>query len=277
MTRLLDVATSYDAVLLDAYGVLVDTSGAIAGAPEAVRELEAAGVPYLVVTNDASRLPETIAARLGAFGFRVQAEQIVTSGSLLGGWFAMHRLAGARCFVLGPDDARRYVERAGGRVVPVDADADADVEVVVAGDEDGFDFLPTLDATLSAVIRAVNAGCPPALVQPNPDLIYPAAPGRYGFTIGAATLALEAALERRHPGRGLRFERLGKPNPQLFAEAVRRAGSRRLLMVGDQLETDIAGARRFGLDAALVATGITRAEDAARDHAIAPTWILDRL
>ncbi len=275
MTRLLDVASSYDAVLLDAYGVLVDTSGAIAGAPEAVRELEAAGIPYLVVSNDGSRLPETISTRLAGFGFRVSPEQIITSGSLLDGWFADHRLAGARCFVLGPEDSRRYVERAGGRVVPITADAE--VNVIVAGDEDGFDFLPVLDATLSALIRAIDAGCPPAMVQPNPDLIYPAAPGRFGFTIGAATLALEAALERRYPGRDLRFERLGKPNPPLFAEAVRRAGSRRLLMVGDQLETDIAGARRFGLDSALVVTGITRAEDATRDHAIAPTWILDRL
>ncbi len=45
----------YAGVLLDAYGVLVDARGALPGAVELIAELTARGIPYAVVTNDASR------------------------------------------------------------------------------------------------------------------------------------------------------------------------------------------------------------------------------
>jgi ribonucleotide monophosphatase NagD (HAD superfamily) len=47
----------------------------------------------------------------------------------------------------------------------------------------------------------------------------------------------------------------------------------RLLMIGDQLETDIAGARDAGLDAALV-TGVSRWRDGAVPPDAAPHWLL---
>lgn len=263
----LDLAARYDAVLLDAYGVLVDGSGALPGAAELIDALRAREDAFFVVTNDASRLPETVAARLQGFGLEVEPDRVVTSGSLVAAHFAEHGLGGARCFVLGPADSRSYVERAGGTIVEVSADAECDAVIVC--DEDGYDFLDALDATLSALIRRFESGAEIALVQPNPDLIYPKADGEYGFTSGAATLLLEAALARRFPARCPTFVRLGKPNRALFDEACRRAGSRHVLMVGDQLETDIAGAHAAGLDSALVATGITR-EVAERT---APTYL----
>ena len=59
----------------------------------------------------------------------------------------------------------------------------------------------------------------------------------------------ESALRARYPHRtGLSFTRLGKPNQGLFAEALRRSGTRNMVMIGDQLETDIQGAGSFGLD-----------------------------
>lgn len=275
MTTLLDIADRYDAVLLDAYGVLVDSRGPLPGAAAAVAALADRGIRFLVATNDASRTPATIAARLASYDMPVASEQIVTSGGLLVPYFRDHGLVGARCLVLGPDDSRALVADAGGQVVPTTADAS--VDAVVVCDESGFDFLPAVDDTYSALCRAVAAGRVPALIQPNPDLIYPRGGGDYGFTSGAATLLLEAGLERRFPGCGLRFTSLGKPGPMLFEEAARRAGSRRLLMVGDQLETDIAGARRAGFDAALLTTGVTRVEDAHRDPEVAPTFVLATL
>ena len=65
-------------------------------------------------------------------------------------------------------------------------------------------------------------------------------------------------LALRYPQRpDLRFTRLGKPGPALFAEAERRAGTRDLVMLGDQLETDILGANRYGIDSVLVGGGVT--------------------
>lgn len=256
MTTLLDIAGDYDAILLDAYGVLVDGRGPLPGAADAVRALREHGIDCYVVTNDASRTPERIADRLRGFGIDIDGDHVVSAGALLTPYFAETGLGGARCLVLGPEGSRECVERAGGEVVPLTADAVFDA--VVVGDEAGYHFLPAVEDVYSALCRRLDAGHTPALVQPNPDLVYPRGGGDYGFTSGAASLLLEAGLDRRYPERALRFVRLGKPGPMMFDEAARRAGSRKLLMVGDQLETDIAGACAAGIDAALVPTGVTR-------------------
>lgn len=274
-THIDELCERYDALLLDAYGVLVDAKSALPGAIELIERLRSTAKPFLVVTNDASRLPETSAERYRRFGMEIDAERIVTSGSLLQTAFAERGLAGARCFVLGPHDSRIYVERAGGVVIEVDANADCDA--VVIGDEDGYDFLPTVDATLSALIRAFDRGDAPALLLPNPDLIYPAGDGRYGFTSGGAALLLEAGLARRFPDRAPVFTRLGKPHRPMYDEARRRAGTDSVVMIGDQLETDIAGARAAGIHAALLTTGVSTWSADREPRELDPTYLLRSL
>jgi len=277
LVKLADVLDRYDAVLLDAFGVLVDGRGALPGAAALLAELGRRRMPYLVVTNDASRLPATASARFRGFGLDIGDGDILTSGQLLASYFAERRLTGARCLVLGTDDSARYVADAGGDVCPIDPDADYDL--VAACDDDGYPFLEGVNAAVSALFRAFDAGRPIHRVLPNPDLVFPAGRGRFGFTSGAVALLLEAALARRYPERATAFDRLGKPHRPLFDAAMSRLGTRRILMIGDQLETDIAGARRAGLDAALLVTGVSRwqpdAADAGGDQA--PTYLLDQL
>jgi glycerol 3-phosphatase-2 len=50
----------------------------------------------------------------------------------------------------------------------------------------------------------------------------------------------------------------GKPNPALFELGAERLEAVRPLVVGDRLDTDIAGGQRAGMRTALVLTGITR-------------------
>lgn len=273
-TTIEQLCDRYDVLLLDAYGVLVDAKAALPGAVELVDHLNATGKQFFIVTNDASRLPETSADRYRKFGMDISADRVITSGSLLGPAFRERGLQGARCFVLGPHDSRIYVERAGG--VVIDVDAEADVDACIIGDEDGYPFLETVDATLSALIRLYDRGSDPALLLPNPDLIYPAGPGRYGFTSGGAALLLEAGLARRFPERAPTFSRLGKPHQPMYDEARRRAGTDSLIMIGDQLETDIAGARAAGIDAALLTGGISSwSSDSAPERS--PNYLLSSL
>ncbi len=259
-------------LLVDAYGVLVDGHGPIDGAAEAVRSLERDGVPWLLVTNDASRLPDTNARRLQRFGLPVPVERVLSSGMLLAPWFARHGLQGARCAVLGTPDAHEYVRRAGGDVV--DVHEDATVDVVVLADDSGFPFVPTMNALLTLLLRAFERGAPPALLLPNPDLIYPSRGGAFGFTAGAMAGMLEGALALRWPEAPPRFTRLGKPSPVVFEEALARLGTRDAVMVGDQLHTDIAGAHAVGIASALVLTGITSREAAARSP-WPPTYVME--
>lgn len=273
-TTIEDLIARYEALLFDAYGVLVTVAGAMPGAAELIEQLNAGAKPYCLVTNDASKLPDTAAARYRRFGLALTPERIVTSGALLESYFREHGLAGARCAVLGTTDSVRYVAQAGGEIVPPAADFD----VLVVADETGYPFLEHVGAALSTLFRLLDAGVQPRLVLPNPDLIYPCDEASFGVAAGSIGLMLEAALARRYPGRrGLEFARLGKPGPLLYEEALRRCGTRRAVMIGDQLETDICGANACGVDSALVVTGVSAADLAAVPAPLRPTYRLASL
>lgn len=273
-TRFAELVEQYDGFLFDAYGVLVDSGGVLAGAVEALALVRAAGKPLQVVTNDASRLPATAAARFVGVGLAIDAAEVVSSGQLLPAYVEERGLAGATAMVLGNDDARAYVTLAGLSVLePGDHRA---ADVLVVSDDAGFELLDGINAALTACVRALDEGRAVAMVCPNPDLIYPRGGGALGFTAGALALMLEAGIRRRHP-EAEGFTRLGKPHPALFGLArARMPHGARLLMIGDQLETDIAGARELGIDAALV-TGVSRWRDGAVSPEAAPHWLLESL
>ncbi|MBA3393600.1 MAG: HAD-IA family hydrolase [Deltaproteobacteria bacterium] len=261
----------YNGILLDAYGILVDARGALPGAAALIELLVRRAKPYAVVTNDASRSVATYVARFAALGLPIEGDRIITSGSLLPGYFRERGLVGARTCVLGTEDSFALVREGGG--VPIDLVPPIELDAVAICDDAGTPFLDGIELALSGIVRAVEAGRRPALVLPNPDLVYPKGGGELGFTAGAMALLIEAALARRFPGANLVFDRLGKPEPHLFLAAARRLAlpPARLVMVGDQLETDIAGARSAGIDAALLA-GISRWDDRGAD--LAPTYLL---
>jgi HAD superfamily hydrolase (TIGR01450 family) len=271
ITELLD---RYDGVLLDVYGVLLDASGALPGARALIAELQRRHQPYAIVTNDASRLPETYARRFAGLGLAIDPERIVTAGSLLPDRLARH--PGARTLVLGTPDSFAYA-RAGG-AIPIAPAPGVEIDALAVCDDAGFDFLLGIEHALSACVRAVEAGRRPVLVLPNPDLVYPKGGGELGFTAGAMALLIETALARRFPSQGLSFERLGKPEPHLMLEAARRLAlaPSRLVMVGDQLETDVAGSHAAGVAPALLA-GVSRWEHLRDSAPVAPAWLIDTI
>ena len=261
----------YDGLLLDAYGVLIDASGLLPGARALLAELTRRGTPFAIVTNDGSRSPATYVARFAGLGVAIDAARIVTSASLLPAYFRDRGLAGARTCVLGTAESIAYVAEGGG--VPIELAPGMELDALAVCDDAGTPFVAGIELAFSAVVRAVQSGRLPALVLANPDLIYPKGDAEYGYTAGAMALLIEAALARRFPGRELRFEHLGKPAPYLFVEARRRLGASRVVMIGDQLETDIAGARAAGIDAALV-SGVSRWVFNGPTPSVAPDYLL---
>jgi len=244
----------YAALLLDAYGVLVHGGGALPGAVEFIAQLNRSGKPFYILTNDVAKLPATAAARHRDFGLDLSTERIISAGVLIKDYFAEQGLTGKRCAVLGPPDSLRYVEMAGGKIVA----ADADFEVLVIADESGYAFLETVDWVLSTVFARVDRQQPVVLILSNPDLIFPTATASFGLAAGSIALILEAALQLRDPEcDDLRFARPCKPHTRNFAEAQQRCGSRDLVMIGDQLQTDIRGANAFGIDSALITCGVS--------------------
>jgi ribonucleotide monophosphatase NagD (HAD superfamily) len=162
------------------------------------------------------------------------------------------------------------VRAAGGVVVSADTE---ELDAIVVCDDAGYPFLETIEDALSSAVRKLDRGGKVQLVLPNPDLVYPKDARKWGITSGAVAMVIEAGIRRRHP-EAPGFVKLGKPHRPIFDEGLRRAAGRSVVMVGDQLETDIAGALAVGIDAALVMTGVGRWSSSATIH---PTWLLSGL
>ncbi len=270
-----ELVERFDVILFDSDGVLVRWPSAIPHAPEAIARLNALGKPYFVLTNDASQVAETRAARYAELGLAIDPDKIISSGMLLKTWFADQGLRGSRCVVLGTEDSAKYVRDAGGEVVPFDEDFD----VLVVGDQDGFPFLDATRAVLTTLFRKLDRGDTPRLVVPNPDLYYPERDG-FGFASGTVAGMFESALALRYPDRpDLTFARLGKPHPAMFEEVLRRTHThtRNTAMIGDTPSTDIRGANNVGITSVLVETANAPINLSTLPRSDQPTYSLQSL
>jgi glycerol 3-phosphatase-2 len=242
---------AYAGVVLDVDGVLVRGDVALPGAPETLAALRTRGVAIALVTNNASRTPARIAADLADAGIVAAPEEVITSPLAAAGMLP----PGTRCLVIGMDGLRLALADRG--CVEVHEPGDADAVVVGWNRHLVWDDLRRATLALTRGARFLGT---------NGDVSYPAAEGLWPGN--GAILAALAAASARTP------EIAGKPQAPLFLAAAERLPAGRLLMVGDRLDTDIAGAAALGWDTALVLTGVTaRAAAAAADPA--PTWVLD--
>jgi HAD superfamily hydrolase (TIGR01450 family) len=250
---------AYDHVLLDLDGCVWVGDEPCEGAADAVAALRDAGASVLFLTNDVRHAPEEFVRKLWRLGFQASLAEIVTVGAAL-----QYQLAGREsgsAFVVGSQALVDHVAGAGLRILnrtPFATRAD----VVVVGGHDEFDYEELRTAT-QAVLRGAE------LIGATRDATFPMPDGPWPGT-GAVLAAIEAAAGRRAS------LVVGKPEPAMYEAARDRLGAGRMLAVGDLLEVDVAGARRAGIDSALVLTGGTsRAEADAADPK--PTYVADSL
>jgi glycerol-1-phosphatase len=238
------LAGRYDQFILDLDGCVWVGDEATPGAVEAIAELRDAGKRIAFATNDARRAGEDYVARLWALGIKASLADVVTVGGALQHLLADTR-SGRTAFVIGAPSLHRHVADAGLRLLN-DTDLASRAEVVVVAGTERFDYDDLRNAAL-ATRRGAD------LLATARDPTYPQPDGPWPGT-GAILAAVEVASGRT-------AEVVGKPEPQLFLTALDRLGEGRTLVVGDRLDTDIAGAARAELDAALVLTGEPRRED----------------
>jgi glycerol-1-phosphatase len=248
------VIADHDAVLFDLDGVIFTGSVAVPHAVASVNRLRAQGIKCAFVTNNASRTPRQIADHLATFDLLVDPADVVTSPQVA--VLELGRLisAGERVFVVGGAGLREEVASAGYRIV---SDCATHPAAVIQG------FAPTVGWTdLAEASFAIAAGA--AWIATNADPTFPTerglAPGN-----GALIRAVATAVGREPDVIS------GKPDPALFHLAAARLGAKRPLVVGDRLDTDIAGGQRAGMRTALVLTGVTAR---AADHDPQPDCVL---
>jgi glycerol 3-phosphatase-2 len=250
------LADPYDVILLDLDGVLYRWPESIPGAAEAVAALRKAGKRIAFVTNNSSRTPAQVVERLASVGVDAATEEVVSS-ALVTATILAERGTGS-AFVIGEEGLVEALTDAGIRVV----DSSEEVDAVVVGFDRRADYTTLKEASV-LVQRGV------ALVASNADPSFPAPGGESWPGAGALLAAIETTT-------GTRGEVFGKPEAPLFERALASAGGGRALVVGDRLDTDIAGASRLGWDSALVLTGDARRED-VESSSWKPTFVVDDL
>ena len=250
----------HDGLVLDLDGVVYRGRRAVAGAVDALAALAAARVPVAYATNNAWRPPQEVAEQLTGLGIPTTADQVVTSAEIAVDLTAAAVDPGASVLVVGGPGLRQAVASRGFRLVSRTADSPA---AVVQG------FAPdTAWRDLAEASYAVQNGA--IWVATNTDLTFPSewgiAPGN-----GALVAAVSAATGRLPLV-------AGKPAPAMLLAAARRTGARQVLVVGDRLDSDIAGAHAAGLGSALVLTGVSTAEmSTAAPRGQRPGFVADDL
>ena len=254
---------NYDAIAFDSYGVLVDGIDPLPGAIEFTDRLSEAGKPWVLATNDASRLTASRVAVMRGQGFDIKEDQVVSAGDLLRRYFEDCDIVGTQCIATGSGDAVEFVRLAGCDPVGLTPNDDVSASLAIAGIT-GYDWGKATTDMLTLIIRRRDAGNPLHLVVPNPDVLYPDGLDRFSIGPGGLAEMIEMAVSRRFgDDDAVKFTKLGKPYAPMFdAIKERLTGFERVAFVGDQLHTDIAGANRAGLDSVLIGTGITRWENA---------------
>lgn len=266
---------NYEILLIDAFGVLMDTEGPLPGAVDFIKLLNKTGKSYFIVTNSSLFSAEQHQNNYRRKGFEIPQESIISAGSILPKWLGKKSLSGKRFLVLGAESTSNLL-RAGGAHI-VDPYYDDNVDVIVLAGQDEFDFVRGVDQAISIIFRAIENQKPIEVIVTNPDMIYPKSASSYGITGGCLGLIVETAIRLRFPTYQFPLTYIGKPYSALFEEARERAADGRMVMIGDQLQTDIKGARDFGIDSVLIGTGVTKFAPDIFKGGIVPTYLLENL
>ncbi len=261
LTGLSGVARHYDGVLFDIYGVIHSGEACFEPALHCLASLQAAGVPYGFLSNMPLRAAKVPAALIKRGMPEALAVEALTSGEMV-----FRALSGAgygkRYYFQGPERTREIVPEG------YEGTSLAEADFVLAsgiGDSEG-------PKNYTALLEGALARGLPMLCA-NPDLRV----GRGDRLVSCAGLLVDA-YERM--GGDARW--MGKPHGSVFAMAGEMLGGK-LLMVGDSLRTDIAGAQAAGLDTAFITSGIHKQDYADQgaalfaQYGITPSYTLPRL
>lgn len=253
----------YAAIVCDLDGVVYTGPEPIEHAVEALAAASENGAHVVYATNNASRTPAEVAGHLREFGLAVDDADVVNSSSAGAHLLAGSLTSGARVLAVGGVGVGVALCEAGlTPVSPQEARHGTPVEAVLQGY--GADVRAS---DLAEAGFAVAAGA--RWMATNTDRTLPTdrgvAPGN-GSLVGAVRNAV-----------GVDPEVAGKPMPTMYEMAARRSGvdTKRVLAIGDRLETDIEGAVRGNIDSALVMTGVHSLADAAAAPRLRrPTYVI---
>lgn len=255
-------------LILDMDGVLWRGDTPMPGLADFFQALRDSRINFVLATNNATKVATQYAEKLERFGVSVPASAILTSAEATAAYLADQLPSGATAYVVGEAGLRQALEVQGFDLVPEDSDghfsdSDFHADVVVVG----FTRYACY-RHLAIAVHLVNNGA--LFVGTNPDVTFP---HELGSMPGAgAYLAFIEAATNRQP------VVVGKPGTAIFEEALRRLGAAQdeTAMVGDRLETDIAGAKAAGIRTIMLLSGVTNRQKLAATD-VRPDFVYENI
>ena len=272
--------------IFDMDGVLYRGAQVLPYARETLERLRRAGWDVFFATNNSTATRLEYLGRLQQLGLGGDVDHVVTSGHATAHYLERRRPKPNDVLVIGADGLREEIRAVG--IAVRDADSLPGLHPPPEAAADGVDpgamrrYLVSLDlppapdavvvgldlhltyAKIAEAQRAILAGA--EFVCTNRDRAYPVE-GRLLPGAGTIVAAIEVAT-------GAKAVCVGKPEPFLFQEAIRRAGRReareRVVVVGDSTDYDMVAAHRVGAAGVLITTGLTErnALDTASGEAV---------
>jgi HAD superfamily hydrolase (TIGR01450 family) len=233
------IIDKYTSFIFDLDGTIYTEEKLISGADKTINFLKEKGKKIVFISNKTTGSAHGYFLLLKSFNINVRQDEIINSSVVIKK-FLKNNFPGKTFFAIGEKKFIEEIEREG-LVFSKDPDK---IEIVIV----------TLDRTLNfnkieIAAKSIEKGA--RFFAANIDNTCPVLKGE--ITDAGVTIA---ALEKRtHKKLELHF---GKPSKFMFDEikATLKTDNSKILLVGDRLETDIAMGNIYGIDTALVATGI---------------------
>jgi HAD superfamily hydrolase (TIGR01458 family) len=224
------------ALLLDLDGTLYTDVGPVPGGPELVARLRSRGTPFRCLTNTTTRSREDLVQRVTGYGYDIRPEEIITPARAAVQYCQANGIA--QVFALSPQASLTDL-----------------TELTLAWPGEGADAVIIGDlgerwtyGLLQQAFHCLESGA--RLIALSRDRFYQKG-GELTLDAGPFVAALEYAA-------GVTATVVGKPSAEFYRLAVESMGvapSPEVVMVGDDIWSDVDGAQRAGLTGWLVKTG----------------------
>lgn len=247
----------YEGYLIDLDGTIYRGKEPIPAGRRFVEALQERKIPFLFLTNNTTKSPATVAARLeNEFDIHVSANVVYTA-TLATIDFMKADGKGNKVYIIGEPGLVEPVLAAGFILDEENPD------YVVVGLDNHLTYEKAVTATL-----AIQKGA--TFIGTNPDKNIPT---ERGLLPGAGSLIafIEAATQTKPIF-------IGKPEAIIMDKGVELLGleKEQVVMVGDNYETDIRAGIDNGIDSLLVLSGFTP-KAAVPTLPDAPTYVVDSL
>ena len=252
-------------LIIDMDGVLWRGETPMSGLVEFFDTLRRKQKGFVLATNNATKTTDQYVEKLANFGVEIPNFQVLTSSEATAHFIRRQYPASKKAYIVGEIGLQKAMRAQGFDLLEADGfvGAGARVDFVVVGMARHVCY-----QHLASAAFLINHGA--RFVGTNPDITLPTEVGPLPGT-GSLLAFLETATN-------VKPIVVGKPNETMFKEALRRLDGipADTVMVGDRLNTDIAGGHRAGLRTMMVLTGISKEKDLTNAD-IQPDWVFPDL